>query len=312
MIIRGGDEETGISLRQLLSQEDFEVLEIAHERWLDNQVRHPRTQRPGLAIAGYTRYLDSQRLQVMGKTEMGYLGQLPLPEQEKRVKAFLACRIPGLVVSEGQLVPDFMATHSGRYHIPVIRSRLRASLLIPRISRLLYAHFSQKIRLNGVLMDVMGVGTLITGDSGIGKSETALELLNKGHPLIGDDLIEFYLDSNDDPVGRSIEPIRRWLEVRGLGIINIVDMFGVGAQLKEKTLEFVVKLEKWSPKKRYDRLGEENLFFQVLGKDIPMVVLPVAPGRNLSTLIEVAVKYFISRRNGSQSFVEHIYAKDGK
>jgi HPr kinase/phosphorylase len=159
-------------------------------------------------------------------------------------------------------------------------------------------------------MDIMGMGTLIIGDSGIGKSETALELVNKGNQLISDDLTEFYLNSNDEPVGRSIDRIKKWIEVRGLGIINIADMYGVGALMDEKKLDLVINLEKWSPKKKYDRLGEENLYHRILGKDIPMFILPVAPGRNLSTLIQVAVKYFISRRNGSQSFIEHIYKQE--
>ena len=161
-------------------------------------------------------------------------------------------------------------------------------------------------------MDIMGQGILIRGQSGIGKSETALELINKGHQLISDDLVEFYLNSNDEPVGRSIEKISQWMEVRGLGIINIVDLFGVAATLEEKKLELVINLEKWNRKKKYDRLGEENLYFTILGNDIPMFNLPVATGRNLSTLIEVAVKYFISRKNGSRSFIEHFYGKDEK
>jgi HPr kinase/phosphorylase len=161
-------------------------------------------------------------------------------------------------------------------------------------------------------MDIMGQGILIRGHSGIGKSETALELINKGHQLISDDLVEFYLNSNDEPVGRSIEKIKQWMEVRGLGIINIVDLFGVAAILEEKKLDLVINLEKWNPKKKYDRLGEENLYYSILGNDIPMLNLPVAMGRNVSTLIEVAVKYFISRKNGSRSFVEHLRAKDEK
>lgn len=161
-------------------------------------------------------------------------------------------------------------------------------------------------------MDIMGQGVLITGKSGIGKSETAIELIKKGHQLISDDLIEFYLNSNEEPVGKYIDTIKRWIEVRGLGIINIVDMFGFGALMEEKKLDLVIELEKWDSKKNYDRLGENNLYFQILGKDIPMFKLPVAMGRNLSTLIEIAVKYFISRKSGSESFIEHLRKKNDK
>ena len=194
----------------------------------------------------------------------------------------------------------------GRFSCGSAAASFSSALLISRTTGFLYRHFSKKIRVNGVLLDILGFGVLITGDSGIGKSETALELVNKGNHLIGDDLIEFYLNSNDEPVGRSIDRIKKWIEVRGLGIINIVDIFGVGALMEEKKLDLVIHLEKWSPKKKYDRLGEDNIYHNILGKDIPKFVLPVAPGRNLSTLIEVAVKYFISKRNGSISFMDHL------
>ena len=118
-------------------------------------------------------------------------------------------------------------------------------------------------------MDILGMGVLITGESGIGKSETALELIKKGHQLISDDLIEFYLDSNEEPVGKYIDKIKKWIEVRGLGIINVVDMFGFGALLEEKKLDLVIELEKWDSKKKYDRLGEHDLYFPILGNILP-------------------------------------------
>ncbi|NIM12860.1 MAG: HPr(Ser) kinase/phosphatase [Candidatus Aminicenantes bacterium] len=223
------------------------------------------------------------------------------------MKDFMAMRVPGIIISESQEVDDAIVEIAGKYKTPVLISNLKTSLLIPRLSNFLYRHFSQKIKINGVLMDIMGLGILITGPSGIGKSETALELVSKGSHLISDDLVEFYLDSNDELVGRSVDKIKKWIEVRGLGIINIVEMFGVGALLEEKKLDLVIKLEKWNPRKKYDRLGEEKLYFNILGKDIPTFNLPVAIGRNLSTLIEVAVKFFISRKNGSMSFVEQFY-----
>ena len=181
--------------------------------------------------------------------------------------------------------------------------------MVSRLSSFLYRHFSKKIRINGVLLDIKGIGTLLTGDSGIGKSESALELVNKGHQLVSDDLIEFYLDPYDRPIGQTIEKIKQWIEVRGLGIINIVDIFGIGALLPEKKLDLVIKLEKWSHRKKYDRLGEGKLSFNILGKEIPMFVIPVAPGRNISTLVEVAVKYYMSRKNGSKSFIEYLDAQ---
>ena len=298
--------KTGIEIKQLVGQNDFEILKVHNEKWTSNKILHPRVQKPGLALAGYFKYLDKDRLQIFGNTEMGYLKHLEKAEFEKRLNNFMSAKIPGIIVSGNQDVDETIIARANKYKTPILVSNLRTSLLVARISTFLYRFFSRKIKLNGVLMDIMGQGVLIRGQSGIGKSETALELINKGHQLISDDLVEFYLDSNDDAVGRSIEKIRNWLEVRGLGVINIVDIFGVGAVLEEKRLDLVINLENWDPKKKYDRLGEGNLYFKILGKDIPMFNLPVALGRNLSTLVEVAVKYFISRKSGCRSFIDHL------
>ncbi len=300
----------GIEIKEVIKQGDLEIIHIYNEERITNQILHPRSQKPGLALAGYPKYLNHKRVQIFGKTEMGYLNQLRQEEREKQLKNFFSLRVPAVIISEKQEVDSRFVSYAEKYKTPILISNLKASLLVARLSSFLYRHFSKKIRINGVLIDVMGLGILITGDSGIGKSETALELVNKGHRLISDDLIEFYLDSNDDPIGQSIDRIRKWIEVRGLGIINIADIFGMGAILLEKKLDLVIRLEKWSQKKQYDRLGEGKLYFNILEKEIPMFVLPVAPGRNLSTLIEVAAKYFMSRKNGSKSFIEYAYEKE--
>lgn len=305
-------EKIGVEINELMGQNDFEILKVYNQKWLTNKIRHPRVQKPGLAMAGYLKYVDKNRLQVFGSSEMGYLKHLEQSEFEKRLSNYMAAKIPGIIISGNQEVDDFIIARANKYKTPILVSNLRTSLLMSRISTFLYRFFSRRIRINGVLMDIMGQGTLIQGQSGVGKSETALELINKGHRLISDDLVEFYLNPNDEPVGRSIERIRDWLEVRGLGVINIADIFGVGSVLEEKKLDLVINLENWDPKKKYDRLGEENLYFNILGKDIPMFNLPVALGRNLSTLIEVAVRYFISRKSGSRSFVDHINGYDKK
>lgn len=296
-----------IEVSALIQQGDLGITKVYNEKWVTNKIFQSGAQKPGLALAGYFKYLDKEQIQVFGKTEIGYLQQLSKDDFEKGLKDFMGMRVPCIVVSENQEVDDLIISSAGKNKVPVLISTLRTSLLIPRLSNFLYRHFAEKIRINGVMMDIMGLGILITGASGIGKSETALELVSKGSHLISDDLVEFYLNTNEELVGRSIEKIKKWIEVRGLGIINIVEMFGVGALLDEKKLDLVINLEKWNPRKKYDRLGEGNLHYEVLKRPIPMFNLPVAVGRNLSTLIEVAVKYFISKKNGSVSFIEHIY-----
>jgi HPr kinase/phosphorylase len=296
-----------IEVNRLIQEPDLGISKVYNEKWSTNKIFQSGAQKPGLALAGYFKYLDKEQIQVFGKTETGYLLQLSRENFQKRLKDFMGMRVPCIVVSENQEIGDFIVSCAGKNKIPILISALKTSLLIPRLCNFLYRYFAEKIRINGVMMDIIGLGILITGASGIGKSETALELVSRGSHLISDDLVEFYLSSNEEPVGRSIEKIKKWIEVRGLGIINIVEMFGVGALLEEKKLDLVINLEKWNPSKKYDRLGEGDLYFEVLKRPIPMFNLPVAVGRNLATLIEVAVKYFISRKNGSVSFIEHIY-----
>lgn len=296
----------GVEVALITQQSEFEITKVYNEKWLSNLILYSGAQKPGLALAGYLKYLDPAQIQIFGKTETGYLMQLPKDEFEKQLKDFFARRVPGIIASENQEVDDSIIAIAEKYKTPVLISKIKSSLLIPRLCNYLYRHFTETIKLNGVLMDIMGMGILITGPSGIGKSETALELVSRGNHLISDDLVEFYVNQNDELIGRSIERIRRWIEVRGLGIINIVEMFGVGALLDEKKLDLVIQLETWDPKKKYERLGIDPLYFKILGKDIPMFNIPVGVGRNLSILIEVAVKYFIARKTGSKSFIEYL------
>jgi len=300
---------TGIEIGAIANEKQLKIVHIHNRKWKTNLIFHPQPKRPGLALAGYLKYMDPNRVQIFGKTEMGYLNSMNTAERTRCLQDYLSLKFPGIIVSTGMKINRDLKEMTRRFATPILVSGLQTSILSSRLSSILYRHFSKKIKMNGVLIDVMGQGVMIIGTSGVGKSETALELINKGYHLISDDVIEFYLNSNDDPVGRSSEQIQNLMEVRGLGIININDIFGAFAVMEEKKLDLVIHLEKWDPKKKYDRLGEDNLFFRVLGIDIPMISIPVAPGRNLSTLIEVAVRYFLARKNGKKSFLE---LKDGK
>jgi HPr kinase/phosphorylase len=288
-------EIKGIQIRQILELNPLKILKIRNEKWLNNSVSHPRPQRPGLGLTGYLKHIQTGRIQIFGKTEIGYLHNLKDEEKIRCLKNYLSLKLPGIIVAEN------MADH---FHTPILTSELHTAPLISRLNAFLYQYFSKKIKLNGVLMDIMGQGVMLTGASGIGKSETALELVNKGYQLIADDVTEFYLDSNDDLVGRSNPIIKNLMEVRGLGIININDIFGASAVLEEKKLNLVINLEKWDAKKKYDRLGEDNFYFKILGLDIPLITLPVAPGRNLSTIIEVAVRNFLAKKSGKKTYLE--------
>jgi HPr kinase/phosphorylase len=298
------NEIKGIQIRQLLELHPLKILKIHNEKWLSNAVSHPRPQRPGLGLTGYLKHIQTGRIQIFGKTEIGYLLNLKEADKNKCLKNYLSLKLPGIIISENIAIEDELITMAAHFHTPILISELHTAPLISRLNAFLYQYFSKKIKLNGVLMDIMGQGVMLTGASGIGKSETALELVNKGYQLIADDITEFYIDSNDDLVGRSNPIIKNLMEVRGLGIININDIFGASAVLDEKKLNLVINLEKWDAKKKYDRLGEDSFYFKILGLDIPLITLPVAPGRNLSTIIEVAVRNFLAKKSGKKTYLE--------
>jgi len=307
LIKKHKESDNNIQVNSLLDQADLEFVRMYNKNMGVNKILYPKIQRPGLALVGLVKYIKTNRIQILGKTEMSYLTQLEKNEYEKKLKTFLAHKFPVLIITEEQKIDNIFISIARKYKTPILISRLSTSLLISRITNCLFNHFSRKVRVHGVFLDIKGIGVLIIGKSGIGKSEAALELVNKGNHLISDDLTEFYLNSNEEPIGSSIDKIKNWIEVRGLGIINVVDIFGNGVVTDEKKLDLVIALEEWSSKKKYDRLGEENFFYNILDKDIPMFVIPVSLGRNISFLIEIAVKYYIARRNGSISFLDNYY-----
>jgi HPr kinase/phosphorylase len=297
-------EIKGIQISQILELIPLKILRIHNEKWLSNTVSHPRPQRPGLGLTGYLKHIQTGRMQIFGKTEIGYLLNLKDEDRNRCLKNYMSLKLPAIMVSENIALAEEWIAMAAHFHTPILVTEMHTAPLISRLNVFLYQYFSKKTKLNGVLMDIMGQGVMITGASGIGKSETALELVNKGYQLIADDITEFYIDSNDDLVGRSNPIIKNLMEVRGLGIININDIFGASAVLEEKKLNLVIDLEKWDAKKKYDRLGEDNYYFKILGLDIPLITLPVAPGRNLSTIIEVAVRNFLVKKSGKKTYLE--------
>jgi HPr kinase/phosphorylase len=248
-------EIKGIQIRQILELNPLKIIKIHNEKWLSNSVSHPRPQRPGLGLTGYLKHIQNDRIQIFGKTEIGYLHNLKDDDKNRCLKNYLKLKLPGIIVSENIPLEEEWITMAANFHTPILISELHTAPLISRLNAFLYQYFSKKIKLNGVLMDIMGQGVMLTGASGIGKSETALELVNKGYQLIADDVTEFYLDSNDDLVGRANPIIKNLMEVRGLGIININDIFGASAVLEEKKLNLVIDLEKWDAKKKIRSLG---------------------------------------------------------
>lgn len=245
--------------------------------------------RPGLALAGYTTYHPFERVQVLGKTEVSFFESLS--DQVKDLRAEKICtyeETPCIIVSRNLEIPEQLLAAASRHRLPILRSPESTSVMTGRLLSYLDRELAKETVMHGVLVDVYGIGILITGTSGIGKSETALELVKRGHRLVADDAVEIRQIGDTILEGTSPELLRHLIEIRGLGVLNVMTLFGAGAIRTHKDIELVIKLQMWEDQTAYDRLGLDEEMIQILDVDVPCILLPVRPGRNLAVILEVA------------------------
>ena len=261
---------------------------------LDRRIASPYIQKTGLALAGFHEYLRPGRIVVYGESEVRYLDSLSHDARMDVLDTTFGHDIPCVLITGGWDAHADLRSASDRYEVPL----LRTSVAISRISALLDDALAVREIIHGVLIDVLGLGVLIIGDSGIGKSECALDLVVRGHRLVADDTVQIRRRGDSVVLGACPEPTRYHMELRGLGIINIKDLFGVAATRASKTVELVVKLERWDEHREYDRLGLDENVYELFGVRVPLICMPVAPGRNLATLVEVAARNQLLRSRG--------------
>jgi HPr kinase/phosphorylase len=254
--------------------------------------------RPGLEMAGYFTYHPRERIQILGRTELAFFETLSAEARKDRMDKLCLDETPCIVISRGLQVPSELIEAANRKNMPVLRSNVATTILASRLTGYLENKLAPSTTIHGVLVDVYGVGMLITGTSGIGKSETALELVKRGHRLIADDAVEIRQTADNVLYGNAPELIRHLLEIRGVGIINVMTLFGAGAIRNEKKITVVVKLETWQQEKQYDRLGLDEETTKIIETDVPLVTIPVRPGRNLAVIIEVAAMNYRLKRMG--------------
>ena len=260
--------------------------------------------RPGLSLAGYFEHFEPMRLQVFGNAERGYMSKLSEQERERIYDRLFAFHFPALVIARN-IQPDAQCLAMARKHdVTVMRSGEATSTLISAIITYLKAALAPSISRHGVLMEIYGEGILLVGDSGIGKSEAAVELLKRGHRLIADDAVEIRQVSSNSLVGTAPELIRNYIELRGIGIINVAKLFGIGAIKLENEINLVVNIVPWDTHQVYDRLGLEDQYTEILGVKIPMSTIPITPGRNLAVILEVAAMNNRQRRMGYNAALE--------
>ena len=295
-----------IKVSQLLKDENYDLrLELlAGESGLERKILSSRIQKPGLALSGFTEHIHKDRLQVFGNTEISYLATLKHDEAMKRVRNLFQLPLACLVVTKNLPVDEWMKREAADARVPLLRSSHLSSTFIDNIERCLQEALTVTSSVHGVLIDVIGVGVLILGKSGIGKSELALDLVTRGHRLVADDIVDLKRKQGASVYGSGSEIIKHHMEIRGIGIINIKDLFGVSAVRDRKKVEMVVELVEWEDKVEYDRLGIEEQKYSILDTEVPLLVIPVRPGRNLTTIVEVAARNHLLKLQGHHSAKE--------
>lgn len=261
--------------------------------------------RPGLQLTGFFDYFASNRVQVFGNAETFYLNNLDRETRNRRFEDLIKCNIPCLIFSRGIIPQDSMIEICKKYNCPLLSSEHDTSKLVNELVIYLNRQLAPTISEHAGLLDVYGVGMMLIGKSGIGKSETALELVKRGHRLVSDDSV-IIKRINDELYGSAPELIRYFMEVRGIGIIDIKNMYGAGAVMFEKEINCIIELEKWEEGKEYDRLGNNSLYTKILDIDIPRIKIPVKPGRNLAAIVEVAAMNYRLKKSGYDATEELI------
>jgi HPr kinase/phosphorylase len=293
---------SGVTVRGLLgSRSDALGLSIellAGAAGLDRVITNPHPQKTGLALAGFQEYLRPGRVLVFGESEIRYLENLDPAARSNTLRQALALDFPCVLITGGFLPPPEMTIEAERAGVPVLKTPVVTPTAIAKLTSLLEDSLAERTVLHAVLMDILGLGVLIVGESGIGKSECALDLIVRGHRLVADDTVEIRRRSETILIGTCPELTRHHMELRGLGLINVKDLFGIASTRSSKRVELVVHLERWDSSREYERLGLDDDFYEILGLRVPLIRMPVAPGRNIAILVEVAARNQLLRSRG--------------
>ena len=297
-----------VPLRKLIHDFSLETLHLPEEPG-EIDISSMEVNRPGLELSGFFDYYDNQRIQIMGKSEFAFLRQFSDEDRLHRINTYFATRPPAVVITRNLEVWPQILQAARTYQVALLRTVEPTSQFMAGLIAQLNVELAPRVTRHGVLVEVYGEGILLLGESGVGKSETAIELVKRGHRLIADDAVEIRKVSNRTLVGSSPENIRHFMELRGVGIINARRLFGIGAVKMTEKINMIVQLEQWDSSKVYDRMGMEDEYTDVLGIQIPSLTIPVKPGRNLAVIIEVAAMNSRQKRmgyNAAQELLEKL------
>lgn len=285
-----------LRVEQLVQPYQLEV--ISGAEGLKREIKTSDISRPGLEMAGFFDYYPSERVQLLGRTELTFFSNLPSEQKKERMLLLCHEETPCIIVTRNLDVPKALLDASNKTGVPVLRSSASTTTLFSRITDFLEGKLAPRTTMHGVLVEIYGIGVLITGSSGIGKSETALELVKRGHRLVADDAVEIRQTADNTLIGNAPELIRHLLEIRGLGIINAMTLFGAGAVRNFKKITMVARMEAWQQDRQYDRVGLDEETIRIIDTELPVLTIPVRPGRNLAVIIEVAAMNYRLKRMG--------------
>ena len=291
-----------IAVREVLIGLKLEI--IAGELGVDRKVSNPSISKPGIELAGMFDFYEHDRIQVIGSKESTFFKNLNEEDQDCRVKKLFEKDPPAFIFSKNVIVPEKFIKYAKKYSIPVLKSTYTTSSLFSELYAFLQAGLADRTSTHGVLMDINGVGVLISGKSGLGKSEVALELIRRGYILVADDLVEMYQLEKGVVIGEAPDMLKKYLEIRGVGIVNVVYLFGVKAYREDKKVSLIVELEKWDRELQFDRLGLHEEYRQIFDTNISYVQIPITEARNTATLIEAAAYDYKSKQLGYDSSSE--------
>ena len=299
------EQNYSIKLSDLTKQLKLETVFRASD-FESVRIREINYNRPGLQLTGFFDFFTTSRLQLIGRMENAYLYSLPLEEREGRIRALVSAGIPALIFCH-EVVPDEQWLRLAReFDVSVLKTDTDTQEFVRSLIEVLTQAMAPRITRHGVFVEVYGEGLLLVGESGIGKSEAAVELIKRGHRLVADDAVEIRRVDSTTLMGTAPELIRYYLELRGIGIIDVRRIFGSGAVKHNEKIDLVVQLETWNPDKTYDRLGLSNNTMNILGVELPMITIPITPGRNLAVILEVAAMNNRQKKMGHHSGLEFV------
>ena len=297
------DEVSKLPISQIIDNFQLEILHMPDNDKL-KRVTTSDVSRPGLQLVGFCEYFDNRRIQIMGKVEFTYLEKLSVDDRVKRLREFFALDFPVLIIKRDlQIFPE-MLDFAEEFNIPLLRCEHGTSQFMSMLIRYLSEQLAPCKTRHGVLCEIYGEGVLIMGESGVGKSEAAIELVKRGHRLVADDAVEIRKISDSALIGSSPDIIRHFVEVRGIGIIDVKEIFGVGSIKDKQQIDMVIHLEPWEKDKQYDRLGMVDEYTNIMGINVPSVTIPVKIGRNIAVIVEVAAMNNRQKKMGYNAAVE--------